>query len=233
LVLSVIQPAYFPVIPVIGKLLAADMIIWSDSFVFNKHSEINRTKIKTITGSKWLTIPVLSGGSTGKTIQHIQIDNHENWTKNHRRSIHLNYKNAAYYYYYCDELECLLQKEWNYLIDILLASLELIINKMRIKTHIKKSSELPVITDRTERVITWANLLNCESYLIQDFEKELINIKKIKRAGINVVNYELEKFNYFQQYENFIYPLSVLDLLFNEGEMTPQLIKEHILLKQV
>ena len=233
MVFSVIQPAYFPAISVIGKLLTADKIIWSDSFTFNKHSEINRTKIKTITGSKWLTIPVFSGGPTGKTIQHIQIDNHENWAKNHRRSIHLNYKNTAYYYYYCDDLDLLLQKQWNYLIDILLASLELIINKMRIKTHIKKSSELPVITDRSERVITWANFLNCESYLIQDFEKELINIKKIKRAGINVINYKLDKIEYFQQYEEFIYPLSILDILFNEGDVASRLIKEHILLKQV
>ncbi len=233
MVFSVIQPAYFPAITVIGKLLAANKIIWADSFIFNKHSEINRTKIKTITGSKWLTIPVLSGDHTGETIRHTQIDNHENWSKNHRRTLFLNYKNAAYYYYYCDDLDLLLQKQWNNLSDILWVGLDFIAQKIAAKTRVIKSSELPSIKDRSERVIKWAEQINCDTYLIHDFETELIDINKIRKAGINVVSYKLDKFEYFQQYNGFIYPLSILDMLFNEGDMTPRLMKEHILLKQV
>jgi len=232
LVFSVIQPAYFPAIPVIGKLLAADKIIWADNLIFNRHSDINRTKIKTITGPKWLTIPVLSGDHTAKTIRCTQIDNHEIWAKKHRRSIYLNYKNAAYYYYYCDELERLLQKQWNNLTDLLWAGMEFIINSLRAKNQIIKSSELAVVEDRSERVITWAEQLNCETYLVHDFEKKLIDINKINKAGINVLTFNLEKFNYFQQYEGFIYPLSVLDILLNEGDNTSRMIKEQVLLKQ-
>ncbi|MBN2411303.1 WbqC family protein [candidate division KSB1 bacterium] len=233
MVFSVIQPSYFPGISVTGKLLAADKIIWADSFIFNRHSEINRTKIKAITGSKWLTVPVLSANQSGEKIQHILIDNHENWAKNHRRSIHLNYKNTAYYYYYCDGLEPIFHNEWNCLADILWASLEWITSALHRKTQIIKSSELPAIQDRSERVIKWAEKLNCDTYLIHDFEKNLIDLNRIVNAGINVLNYNLNRFDYFQQYDGFIYPLSILDILFNEGEDTSRLMKEHILLEQV
>ncbi len=233
MVFSVIQPAYFPAIATTGKLLTADKIIWADSFIFNRHSEINRTKIKTITGPKWLTVPVLSANQSGKTIRDTLIDNHENWAKNHRRSIHLNYKNAAYYYYYCDGLGPVFHREWNDLADILWAGLEWITGALRTKVQIVKSSELPVIQDRSERVIKWAEQLKCDTYLIHDFEKKLIDVNRVVNAGINVVNYNLKRFDYFQQYAGFIYPLSILDILFNEGDNTSRLMKEHILLEKV
>ena len=178
-----------------------------------------------------MTVPVLSADHTGNTIQHTQIDNHENWAKNHRRSIYLNYKNAAYYYFYCDELESLLQKQWNNLTDILWAGQDFITPKIAAKIQIIKSSKLPVIKDRSERVIIWAEHLHCDTYLIHDFEKKLIDINKINRAGINVIKYKMDNFEYFQQYDGFIYPLSILDMLFNEGDNTFRLIKKHILLQ--
>ena len=230
---TVVQPAYFPSITATGKLLAADKIIWADSFFFNRHSEINRTRIKTITGAKWLTVPVLSADHSGKTIQHTRIDNHENWAQNHRRSIFLNYKNAAYYYYYCDQLEQIFLQQWHDLAALLWSGHEFLSGALRLNKQIIKSSGLPAVTDRSERVISWAKNLHCDTYLIHDFEKTLIDSERIKKAGIDIVTYDLNRFDYFQQYQDVLFPLSILDMLFNEGDETSRKIKEHILLKQI
>ena len=70
MILTVIEPAYFPPLSYFAKVIASDVIIWADSFQFKKHSIINRTSIKTVSG------PTLVDDT------HIK---QKAWTTNHKR----------------------------------------------------------------------------------------------------------------------------------------------------
>ncbi len=221
--LTVLQPSYFHSIDQIGKLLSTDKVIWADPFYFHKHGNINRTRIKTIAGPKWLTIPVLSPGI--KTpIADVLIDNHEDWQQRHRRSLELNYKNSAYYYYYCDALMEMLQKPPDALNPFLKQGLELISSWLKIETEIVDSAGLPIISDRNERIVAWCKHAGCNTFIIESFEKKLLDLEWLRKKGVTLNEFSIEPINYFQQYPDFYFPLSVLDLLFNEGEMARMLV---------
>jgi len=232
-IFTVIQPGYFPVLPVYGKIMAADKIVWADSFVYNKHSRINRTQIKTITGAKWLTIPVFSPGNPGSPIHNIRIDNHENWMKSHQRSIALNYKNAAYYYYFSDDLENQFAKKRELLNVFLRDVFDFTLKIMCLKKEIYPGKKLPEIKDRTDRIISWANELECDTFIIEPFEHQLVDIKKIQEKGIRLLSFQMKAFNYFQEYGKFLFPLSILDLLFHEGENALSLISTNCSLADI
>jgi hypothetical protein len=223
----VILPGYFPDIPVFAKALAVDVIVWADSFAFNKHSDINRAIIKTIAGPKWLTAPVLSGHLPGYPISMAQIDNHSQWQRGHRRSITMNYKNAAYYNYYHEELESLFSRQWTNLEELLWNSFVFLARELQIKVQIIKSSTLPDSVDRSDRVLAWGKELSCDGYLYPDDDKILIEQEKIKQGGMQLYSHSLTPFSYFQQFNDILFPLSALDLVLNEGETAPAMIKKN------
>jgi len=233
MIFTVIQPGYFSAITVIGKLLAADKIIWADSFLYNKHSRINRTQIKTVAGAKWLTIPVFSPGNPGMPIHNIRIDNHENWMKSHQRSIFLNYKNAAYYYYFSEDLERLFEKKRESLNELLRDVFDFTLKTLHYEKQIFPGKNLPEIKDRTERIISWANALQCDTFIIEPFEHQLVDIKKIQKKGIQLLSFHTKEFNYYQEYGKFLFPLSILDLLFHEGERALSLMSQNCSLADI
>ena len=91
-VLTVISPEYFPRISTLARVQAADVVIWADTFLFSKQTTMNRTRIKTVTGPEWLTVPVMH---QGKTRYHdVEIDPEHCWRHNHSRTLQVNYMNS-------------------------------------------------------------------------------------------------------------------------------------------
>lgn len=223
----VIQPGYFSAIPVFARAMNADLVVWADSFTFNKHSEINRTIIKTIAGPKWLTIPVFSTPDGGASISAIRIDNHEKWQEKHKRTLEINYRNAAYYHYYRESLEPFFNQVWLQLEEILWKSFTLLAQELHCKAEIVKSSTLPHQQDRSARVVAWGRELACDTYLYPEEDENYINRNKIIQAGMQLHRFSLSPFSWFQQYEDILFPLSALDLLLNEGPEAVPLIKRN------
>lgn len=56
------QPMYFPWPGFLAQMALADVIIWLDDVQFSKGSFTNRVQIKTPSGRKWMTIPVVHKG---------------------------------------------------------------------------------------------------------------------------------------------------------------------------
>jgi len=213
----VIQPGYFSTIPVFARALAADVIVWADNFSFNKHSEKIRTVIKTIAGPKWLTIPVFSTLDGGAPISAMCIDNHEKWQQKHRRTLEINYRNAAYYHFYKENLQAIYNQDQPLLEQLLWSSFLFLAQQLHITAEIVKSSALPHRQDRSERALCWGNELACDTYLFAAEERNFIDRKVITQGGMNMHSLTLAPFSYFQQYEDILFPLSILDLIFNEG----------------
>ncbi|MDZ7725053.1 MAG: WbqC family protein [candidate division KSB1 bacterium] len=94
-VLTVIAPEYFPRISTLARVLAADVVVWADTFSFSKQCAMNRTRIKTVTGPEWLTVPVLHQGKA--RFKDIEIDPEHHWRHNHCKTLLVNYMNSPYY----------------------------------------------------------------------------------------------------------------------------------------
>jgi hypothetical protein len=232
MILTVIEPSYFPSVASIAKSLAADAIVWADSFRFHKHGATNRTRIKAVSGPRWLTVPVLSGGLGPQNVGQVKIDILQTWQKNHRRTLEINYRNAPYFYFYWDKVEEILARRWESLSELDLATFSMTGKYLGMKAHFYRDSQLPQVADRTERVIAWLDACQCDAYLLEPFELPLIDVNRLLNRGFRVLSFQYVPQVYHQMFKGFVDSLSILDLLFNEGEQSAAIIKNGILAPQ-
>lgn len=199
------------------------MVVWADTFMYKKHATINRARIKTAAGPQWLTIPVLTHGPCPQ-IRDVQIDQPHLNIQTHIKSLQVSYQNSPYYFFLADELNVLLEKTYSHLNTLCLESAHFLCRKLRIKTTMLSSGELPPVEDRTERVIRWLEATGCAEYFIAPDEAELISGEEITALGYSVSVGAFQAPCYHQLYNSFLPNLSGLDLLFNEGEKSRSIL---------
>jgi hypothetical protein len=86
------------------------------------------------------------------------------------------------------------------------------------------SSDLPQVKDRSQRVIAWLRATLCDTYLLVNEKKNLIE----PSGGYNLSLFRFTPHPYHQQYKNFTFPLSALDILLNEGPESAEIMKKGI-----
>lgn len=218
--LSVIQPQYFPSHETCARLAAADVAVWADTFPFSKPGLVNRTRVKSVSGAQWLTVPVLSRGRSRQRIHEIEIDPQHQWRHNHLKSLQVNYQNSPYYFFLADSIDTLLKADYSHLNNLCLETTRFLCRRMRINVNFISSQKLPSVHDRTERVIAWLRAAGADTYVVPHAHLDLIDADAIRAAGFQVSLFHFDPPVYHQVHSTFQPGMSGLDLLFNEGEMS-------------
>jgi hypothetical protein len=230
--LAVIEPAYFPPPSYFAKALCADVLVWADSFQFRKGGFINRAPIKTVSGKQWLTVPVFSKMTAGQKINDAVIDNQQNWQNRHLRSLEVNYRQSPYYPFYTDAIAEIINGRYQTVSGLLAKSRDFLFSQLRINKKIIPGSQLPHIPDRTERLIAWLKECDCQSYVHYEQERPLFNNPMVLGQGIQLFTCRYEPQKYHQIFGDFLPDLSVLDLLFNEGEQALAIIRQGMSMRE-
>jgi hypothetical protein len=217
MILTVLEPAYCPDLETCSRLLVADTIVWADTFIFKKQSSINRMAVKTDQGKSWLTIPARSTGRVSQPIRETTIDIRQNWQQKHLLTLASSYKKTPFFEYYIEPWARILEQEWIQLEPLIHSTTQFILNKLQFSDNIIKASRLSQVKDRSLRVCAWLKETNCNTYLVAEHEKHLIDSKSIEQAGFKIKSHHAQYEPYFQPFGEFIENLSALDLLFNEG----------------
>ncbi|MFQ5823729.1 MAG: WbqC family protein [bacterium] len=218
MILAAHSPNYLPLVDFFYKMSTAGVFVLADDIQYTKHNFINRTKIKTSQGVPWLAVPVRTKGRMGQLINQIQIDTFQNWRRKHWKTLLVNYKYAAYFEKYAEFFENLYKKPWSKLVELNLEIIEFIIQSLNISTKIYLSSELNVTGKGSHRLIKMLNKLGCDSYLTDQEGKKYLDQCLFKESGIKLTFFSLKYPVYHQQFGEFVPALSMVDVLFNEGE---------------
>ena len=189
---------------------------------------MNRTRIKTASGPKWLSIPVLTKGKKQQRLYEVLFDQNHQWAGSHLKSLQVSYQNSPYFFFLADEISEFIQQRWSIVDDLLFRSTEFLCKKMRLLTMLVKSRDLPVVKDRSQRVVEWLRECGCYSYLVRPKDEQFVNRDEIENHDLSIETINFTQPHYHQLYSGFVPNLSGLDLLFNEGELS-----KSILLKSV
>ena len=65
MIVSINQPAYLPWLGYFHRIAVSDLHVVLDHVQFEKNSFTNRNKVRTASGTPWLTVPVRSKGRFG------------------------------------------------------------------------------------------------------------------------------------------------------------------------
>ncbi len=220
----ILQPGYLPWLGFFEQMYRSDVFIFYDDVQYDKNGWRNRNRIKTPQGEQWLTAPVLISGQNRPLIKDVLIDNKTDWAKKHLKAISQNYSKAPFLNKYFGFFEEILLKKWERLIDLDVSLIEKINEILNIKREIKFSSQLGISGGKTGRLINICRKLEGTHFYEGATGKDYIDEKEFESAGV-IVEYQDYKHPIYQQlYGQFIPYLSVIDLIFNQGERSLDII---------
>ena len=225
--IAIAQPTYLPWLGYFDLIDQVDGFVILDSVQFEKQSWQQRNRIKTPTGLHWLTVPVVFRGRFGQLINQVEIRDGEFW-RSHLRAIELNYRRAPFFENYFHELSQRLNSTpGSRLADLNIRLLEWFISILEIRTPLFLSSQLNQSGKRSELLANICSHFGATQYVspIGSAAYLLREIDLLERRAIEVFFHNYEHPHYRQLFPPFIPYASILDLIFNEGDRSPEIVR--------
>ncbi len=219
------QPMYLPWSGLFDRISRCDLFILLDNVAYSKNYFLNRNKIKTAAGWAWLTIPVLMKGDSNKIIREVEINNKDNWRQKHWKSIYYAYKNSPYFEKYSDYFENFYQQDWKYLVEATASTMNYLLEVLKIDTPIMMASSMGVLGKKDELILNICQEVGADEYLSGPDGRNYMNLELWERNKIKVQFHDYRHPEYPQLHRDFLPFLSAVDLLFNCGPDSLDIIR--------
>jgi hypothetical protein len=225
------QPAYLPWLGFIHKAMLADVFIYMDDVQYLERDWQNRNQIKVSSdATTWLTIPVDLKGSASRRIADIlikkeQCREEDKWNFRHWRTLQASYGRAPYFSHYREFFESLLLgTQWERLVDINLAILKKIFEWFEIDTELVIGSEQNFSQKKSELILEHARTFNADMVVTGTHGRDYIDTTSFLEKNIKIVFQEYVHPQYPQRFGTFLPNLSFVDLLFNCGPQSREIV---------
>lgn len=205
---ALLSSAYFGPVQWYQKLHRYDRCLIEQHDNFVKQTYRNRCIIPTTNGIQVLSIPVScpQGSRLSKTpMRDVRISDHGNWRHIHWNALCSAYGESPFFDYYQDDLRPFFERKWTFLFDfnmeIILKMVELLDIRPKISLTTAFLSDASMAENATE------------NSLVDDFR----DVIRPKHPGLDSDFMARPYYQVYQQKHGFQPNMSILDLLFNEG----------------
>ena len=225
MIVAVHQPQYLPWLGYFDKMRIADIFCYLDNVQYKKNEWQNRNRIKTAHSRQWITVPVRY--RFPQKINEVEINNAQKWPKKHLQALITNYSKAPYFKDYFAQFEDCFSRNW-----LLLSELNVFLSeRLRelLDLHRKPAvlaSSLSLRNDPTDRLIDICKSIGADTYLCGQYVIKYMNLDRFKENSIRVIIQKFKHPVYAQLFNRFQSHLSVVDLLFNCGPKSMEIIRE-------
>ena len=229
MILSVHQPQYIPWLGYFDKIDKSDAFVFLDNVQYKPREYQNRNKIRTKDGWMWLTVPVISKGLGRQKICEVKIDNDSDWQKKHDRSLKVCYGRTRFFKDHFLFFEDVYTRRWEKLADLNIYIIKYLLKELKIEAHLYYESEVGTSLQGTARIIEICKRLKADTYLSGFGGRELLEEEKFAPEGIKLEYQNFIHPVYHQRYIESEHPffqyMSAIDLLFNEGEKSVNILR--------
>ena len=225
--ISIQQPEHMPWLGFLDKVRQVDEVILLDNVQFKKGYFDNRNRIKDASGSIWITIPVKTNKCLNININDVEIDNSQKWGLKCFKQLQCCYGKSKYWNEYSCFFKELYSKKWNKLVDLNITIIKYILDEFGLNKKIILASDMDVKGTSTELLLNICEKRNANVYLSGAFGKEYLEISKFDEKNIKVDFQEFKHPIYEQQFGSFISNMSAVDLLFNYGKDSINIINNN------
>jgi len=231
MIVAIHQPMYWPWLGFFKKIMNCDVFVFFDDVQYERKDWHNRNQIRTKNGVTWLKVPVKSHFDS--KIMGVKIDNTKNWSQKHKKSIFFSYSKSIYFDLYKSFIEKLYEKNFDLLIDLNIEIIQFVMNQLKLKTKTIFSSELSVSQKGSDRILEICKALNADHYISgTDWAKDHLRVEDFEKKGITVEFQEFQHPVYKQPYKDFLPKMSIMDLLFNEGKNSREILSKSVTLEK-
>lgn len=222
---AVLQPGYLPWLGFFEQMYRSDIFVLLDDVQYDKHGWRNRNRIRTAstTGWAWLTVPVAREHLTSRRIMDVRIAA-GGWASDHWKSLCHSYSRAPHFAEHAPFFESVYARPWQLLVDLDMILTEYLAAAFGIPRRILRASDLAVEGRKTDRLIEICTMLRAESYYSGAAARAYLDVTRMNAAGIAVEFQDYQHPEYPQVYQPFVPYLSALDLLFNCGDRSLEIL---------
>uniref|UniRef100_A0AB33JBN3 WbqC family protein n=1 Tax=Prevotella sp. GTC17260 TaxID=3236796 RepID=A0AB33JBN3_9BACT len=193
---AILTSSYFGPVQWYQKLNRYEVCLIEQHDNFVKQTYRNRCTIATANGLQSLTVPVERTDNPKCPMRDVQVSDHGNWRHIHWNALLSAYGESPFFEFYADDLRPFFEKKWKYLFDFNMEIMETMCGLLDIEPTVKLT---PVYMEETEAYA--------------DF-REVI---RPKHPGEDAEFIAKPYYQVYLQRHGFHPNLSILDLLFNEG----------------
>jgi WbqC-like protein family len=215
---AIVQSGYIPWKGYFDLIGLVDHFVIYDEVQYTTSDWRNRNRIKTPTGTAWLTIPVLHAGRRRQRVDETVVADGR-WRRKHWQTLSHSYARAPFFAEYAEALaERYLVDDEVFLSRINEGLIRAICASLGIETHISRSTDLPGEGDRVGRLVQICAGLEAEVYLTGPRARAYLDERRFEVEGIRVEFMDYSGYpEYPQLHRPFDHHVSVLDLLFAAG----------------
>jgi hypothetical protein len=219
------QPYFMPWPGFFAKAMRADLMVLLDDVQFPLGSSwVSRNRIKTKDGQLWLSVPVLRKGRSLQKIHEVEIFNQSGWGKKLCQRLAFAYHHAPYLTDHQPFFDRVFHKRWTHLLPLNLTVLDYLRGTLELKTPFQRSSQLRIVATGTSLLVEICRRLGADVYLSSAPGRKYIDEELFRQAGIEVRYFKFRPPAYPQLWGSFLPNLSVVDILFNCGPRSRQII---------
>ena len=223
---TILQPSYLPWLGFFEQMQRSDQFVLYDDVQFTRRDWRNRNRIRVQEGSVWLTVPVIQKNKYEQSLLETKIDNSTSWKRKHLESIRCHYSKTPFFDLYFPWCEKTFNREWDFLLDLSLETIQYLKGELKINTPLLRSSELGGSGNKSERLISICKQIGATQYLSGESARNYISEKDFSDQGIGLEYQNYQHPEYPQRYEGFVPFLSTIDLLFNCGDKSMEFLKQ-------
>ena len=192
-----LSSAYFAPIQWYQKLNRYDSCLIEQHDNFVKQTYRNRCVIASANGPQTLSIPVEKFERLKCPMKDVRISDHDNWRHQHWNALQSSYGESPFFEYYEDDIRPFFERKWDFLFDF----------------NWEITLKLCELIDIMPCMCRTATYQKEAPHGTADF-REVI---RPKHPGIDTNFVPRRYYQVYQQKFGFLSNLSILDLLFNEG----------------
>jgi len=209
---ALLSSTYFGPVQWYQKLNRYDECLIERHESFIKQTYRNRMTILTTNGPLSLTIP--TNHDTSMAMKDIRISDHANWRHVHWNALLSAYGESPFFEYYQDDIRPFYEKKYEFLFDFNMEIMEKMIELLDIRPHVSVTDEY-FPKNETNHKVPSSNLKVPGKQV-----PSLCDFRDAIRPKKPLPDSEFIPRRYYQVYEqkfDFQPNMSILDLLFNEG----------------
>jgi len=225
---AISQPTFLPWLGYLDLIDQADTFVLLDHVQFEKQSWQQRNRIKGPAGLQWLTVPVVFRGRFGQRINEVLIRD-SGFPADHLRAIEFSYRRAPYFGQYFQQIAEIFGK---YPAGSLLANLNIELirwfcSMFAIGTLLIRASAQKPEGRRSDLLVHLCAELGAKTYVAAPGSAAYLldDVPKFLSGGIEVAFHHYQHPEYRQRFPPFVPYATALDLLFNEGGRSPEILR--------
>lgn len=224
--IAILQSNYIPWKGYFDMIAAVDTFILYDEMQYTRRDWRNRNKIKTAQGTQWLTVPVSVKGKYTQTIAETEIRDAD-WAAKHWKTLELTYARAPHFKSVAEWLRPLyLECRETHLSAMNQRFLTEICTRIGITTPILRSEDFTLAEGKSERLADLCIQADASVYVSGPAAKNYIEPSVFSNRGLELEWFSYEGYpHYTQLWEPFEHGVTILDLLFNCGDATPDYMR--------